>query len=279
MAMAVLLHGGAGNYESAQLSKNVAFLEDLLLKIQSVCESEGARASVLAGLKAMEDHPDFNAGTGGNLQADGVIRLTASLMGNTIPFSSVVNLTETRYPSAVAESLLGQTFPSLVGTEATLYAREKGFLRYCNRTPDRMQKFLAGFQGRASTVGVVALDTSGALFAGTSTGGVGGETPGRMSDVSTPCATYASDSIALSATGIGETILNSALLPKIAGLLDFGIPLDTVREYIESALKRRFMDGGLIGVTSAGDLIAMHNTRGMRYAGLNSRGEMIAHWL
>lgn len=278
MAWALILHGGAGNYEAAQLNESQEFLTDLCQRLEKILIQDGSRACVLKGLQELEDHPAYNAGTGGNLQADGVIRLTASLMDFQNGFASISNLEQTRYPSLVADRLLGQRFPNLMGIQATLFAREQGFQPWQNLIPARLEKYRQRLEGKYTTVGVCALDEQGRLFSGTSTGGVGYETPGRMSDVATPCGTYVSDKIALSATGAGETIINSAILPKLAGLLDYGIPLDQAWEFACHEFVRLKGDGGFIGLGSSGRLLAFHNTKGMRFIGKNSLGDCLKHW-
>ena len=50
---------------------------------------------------------------------------------------------------------------------------------------------------------MVALDLNGYISAGTSTGGVGGEIPGRVSDSPTVAGNYANEFAGVSATGIG----------------------------------------------------------------------------
>ncbi len=278
MTWALILHGGAGDYEADQLRYSVAFLEELRQELIEVLLKKGAREAVVLGLQRLEDHPQYNAGTGGNLQADGVIRLTASLMSKDMGFASASNLEQVQYPSLVANQLLGQKFPNLMGTQATLFAREQGHATHQNITEPRLKRYLARLSGVYSTVGVCALDEDGVLFSGTSTGGVGWETPGRMSDVATPCGTYCSDKIALSATGKGETILNSAILPKLAGLLDYGIELHKAWDYSCLEFSRLGGDGGFIGVTQAADMLSWHNTKGMRFTGANSFGKIVGHW-
>jgi L-asparaginase len=115
--------------------------------------------------------------------------------------------------------------------------------------PEDLTPLRAGFdsdpQNRSGTVGAVALDAKGELWACTSTGGRGHEHPGRISDSPTPAGNYACASVALSATGFGEQILDLNLCGRIATRMLDGATL-------EEALRRTFSEvvacGGLLGV-------------------------------
>lgn len=98
---------------------------------------------------------------------------------------------------------------------------------------------------RFGTVGAVALDAAGELWACTSTGGRGHEAPGRISDTPTPAGNYACPAVAVSATGFGEQILDLNVAGRIATRMLDGANL-------EAALARTFEEvvahGGLLGV-------------------------------
>ena len=75
------------------------------------------------------------------------------------------------------------------------------------------------------TVGAVALDDKGVVCVGTSTGGIGNETPGRVSDSASVAGTYADQVGGLSCTGKGEHIINQAVAAKVIYRLRDGVPL------------------------------------------------------
>ena len=75
------------------------------------------------------------------------------------------------------------------------------------------------------TVGIVALDKKANIVAGTSTGGIGNETPGRVSDSPTVAGTYASSKAGVSCTGIGEQITQQAAAAKIVIRVEDGMTL------------------------------------------------------
>ncbi|MEZ4267887.1 MAG: isoaspartyl peptidase/L-asparaginase [Myxococcota bacterium] len=113
---------------------------------------------------------------------------------------------------------------------------------------------------RHGTVGAVSLAADGRLFACTSTGGRGHETPGRVSDSPTPAGNYACAHVALSATGIGEQILDLNLGGRIATRMIDGMSL-------RDALTRTFDEvarhGGLLGViavSATGEVGYAHTT-------------------
>jgi len=104
-------------------------------------------------------------------------------------------------------------------------------------------------ENRYGTVGAVGICTDGSLWACTSTGGRGHETPGRISDSPTPAGTYACPQVALSATGFGEQILDLNVCGRIATRMIDGADL-------RAALERTFEEvvafGGLLGVIAVG---------------------------
>ena len=92
-------------------------------------------------------------------------------------------------------------------------------------TSDRILEFKNQVKGKCGTVGAVALDKNGYIFAGTSTGGIGGEIPGRVSDCPTVAGTFASKKAGVSCTGIGEHITHQATAAKIVTRVDDGMTL------------------------------------------------------
>jgi L-asparaginase len=100
-------------------------------------------------------------------------------------------------------------------------------------------------EDRHGTVGAVAANADGELWACTSTGGRGHEFVGRVSDSPTPAGNYACPKVAISATGFGEQILDLNVCGRIATRILDGATL-------EEALARTFDEvaaaGGLLGV-------------------------------
>ena len=88
-----------------------------------------------------------------------------------------------------------------------------------------MQEYEKKCNGLHGTVGIVALDNKGRIVAGTSTGGIGNEIPGRVSDSPTVAGTYASSKAGVSCTGIGEQITQQAVAAKIVTRVEDGMSL------------------------------------------------------
>jgi len=271
----LILHGGAGTLEGnvpdmnstgSEADRLRAFhiaLEEISKEAYEVLLDQTAEAAVLCAVGLLEDNPLFNAGTGAKLQADGIARLSAGLMdGGNNRFSGVVNVQQVRHPIELAQQLGNQKHKVLAGEPATLFARNLGIPEHDPITPERLTEHKQRIQGKSGTVGAVALDRNGSLFAGTSTGGIGGETPGRMSDCATVAGTYASSMAGVSCTGIGEEIVNTAAAAKIVTRVEDGLALEkAVNKTIDEADQRDYRFG-LIALDGSGhwQVGCTHNT-------------------
>ncbi|MDP6945697.1 MAG: isoaspartyl peptidase/L-asparaginase, partial [Myxococcota bacterium] len=244
----------------------------------------GARAAVLAAVRCMERDERFNAGRGSRLQSDGVARLSAALMdGRQLRSSAVYNVQGCLYPSELTDALQGRGDRNLDGDGARDLMTELGIPCEDLRTPQNIARWEALRDGvdhvdrdsaigdageqsvraardagvavprdllppedqRHGTVGAVALDLAGELWACTSTGGRGHEAVGRVSDTPTPAGNYACAAVGLSATGFGEQILDLNVTGRIATRMLDGASL-------QEALTRTFDEvtahRGLLGV-------------------------------
>jgi L-asparaginase len=105
---------------------------------------------------------------------------------------------------------------------------------------------------RRGTIGVVVLDTSGQLAAGTSTGGKGFERIGRVSDSAMPAGNYATPFAAVSCTGIGEDIIDECLAARIVVRVTDGLSLldAMTRSFAEADRNKR--DLGAIALDATG---------------------------
>jgi beta-aspartyl-peptidase (threonine type) len=116
------------------------------------------------------------------------------------------------------------------------------------------------------TVGAIALDTSGHIAAGTSTGGLTGKRWGRVGDSPILGAgTYAADGVcAVSATGTGEYFIRETAARQVCDRVQWN------RESIQSAADDTIKsiggiggDGGLIAMDAKGRIAFAMNTTGM----------------
>ena len=96
------------------------------------------------------------------------------------------------------------------------------------------------------------MDRFGHLASATSTGGRGFERPGRVSDSAMPIANYADARCAVSATGVGEEIIDEGLAVKIATRIQDGATLRQAfaKTFREVRLRGRRI--GAIGIDSKG---------------------------
>jgi len=127
---------------------------------------------------------------------------------------------------------------------------------------------------RYGTVGALVCDSSGALFACTSTGGRGHEAVGRVSDSPTATGNYACPVVALSATGFGEQIIDLNVCGRISTRMIDGASL-------EQALRTTFDEvvaaGGLLGVIAIardGSIGYAHSTEACGVAWLDAAGKL-----
>src|SRR6185295_575207 len=169
----VLVHGGAG-------ADPVEGRDELRAGVAAAALAGwralggGGRAldAVEAAVRALEDHPRFNAGRGSVLTSAGTIEMDASIMeGDTLGNGAVACVSEVRNPITLARRILDDgRYSFFVGAGAIDRARALG-VPLCDprelvteRQRHRLEALAPG------TVGAVAIDRFGTIVAGTSTG-------------------------------------------------------------------------------------------------------------
>lgn len=272
----LIIHCGAGKRPSIKRQREIEKALDAVLKgAYPVLLEKGAVEAVVCAVAILEDNPLFNAGTGSRLQSDGRARLTASLMdGRRQRFSAVVNIEKVKNPIKVAHLLQGERFTVLAGREATAFARVKGFRPYNPITKESLAEWEKHCEGtgpepirfRAGTVGAVAMDSAGNIASATSTGGVGCETPGRVSDVASPCGTYANNIVGISCSGRGEDIVDAALAVSVVLRVRDGMGLRGAMRLALKELRAIGGKAGMIALDKEGSALCLYNTQFMSYA-------------
>ena len=255
----LIIHGGAGAREGSHVGfpRYQRSLHAIREEAWAVLMDQGARAAVLAAVRLLEDDPIFNAGLGSRLQRDGMARMSAALMdADQGIFAGVINIERVRHPIDVADALSGERHPVIAGSHATQLARDLGTDDFDPVTEHRMEEYRNQLAGDRGTVGAVALDDQGGLCAGTSTGGVGFEIPGRVSDSATVAGTYASRAAGVSCTGIGEHIVNHGAAVRVVTRVEDGVGLEQAVSRTIAEADRMGMEYGLIAVDSAGNPVA-----------------------
>ena len=253
----MVIHGGVGSLEG-DTEKRITIHETLILFLMEsypiLCDYDAWTATVHC-TRLLEDDPNFNAGTGSKLQKDGQVRMSASLMdGRKNSFSAVINIKNIRNPIEIAEKLSHEKHKVIAGDEANEYARKNGIKYFDPITPQSRREYEEKSAGQSGTVGVVALDKMGNIVAATSTGGMGYELSGRVSDSGTVAGNYATKKVGLSCTGIGEHIVNMGLAVRVASQVENGMPLnETVKNVLKEAAQFRYRLG-LVAIDYLGNI-------------------------
>lgn len=277
----LIIHGGAGYQEGQAFTYKDYHLAlvKIIKKVYFELVNYNARFAVLSAIRMLEDNPIFNAGTGSKFQKDGQIRMSAAIIDSIDnKFSGVINISNVRHPIDIANSLAKEKFTVLGGHEATEYARLQNVKYYNPATDHRLKEYRDELLGESGTVGALALDANGMICAGTSTGGVGFEIPGRIGDSATVAGTYANSKGAVSCTGKGEHIINQAAAAKIVTRIEDGISLQkAVNRVIKDAnsYKYRF---GLISLDYHGNMV-IGSTKGIDVLYASHDGENIESFL
>lgn len=258
--MKVIIHGGffsesSTNQETKKAKQDA--LAQIVAKAYQFLTQHTALETVVYTVALLEDNELFNAGIGSQIQSDGKVRLSASLMdGQTQKFSGVINLEDVKNPIEVAEKLLAYDDRVLSGEGALAFARTNSFGYFNPITPQRQAEYEAKLsqQGGKGTVGCVALDANGHLAAATSTGGKGFEIPCRVSDSATVAGNFANEFAGISCTGVGEDIVSGALAAKIVTRVTDGFSLKDACDKSFSELKTFDGFAGVIGISAQGEI-------------------------
>jgi beta-aspartyl-peptidase (threonine type) len=236
--------------------------------------------AVEAAVVVMEDDEAFDAGRGSVLNADGQVEMDAGFMNvATLRVGAIAGVQFIQNPIRVARVVMDQCEHVLLVAEgAQRFAQKMGF-RPCDyadlAVPREIEHWQAWLrqQGRpqrgCDTVGCVALDRSGHLAAGTSTGGMANKLPGRVGDVPmVGCGFYADDEYgAASSTGWGESIAK-VILARLAldRLEQLGDPQAAARAAIQVLADKVNGRAGIILLSPDGRPGWYHNTPQMAYA-------------
>jgi L-asparaginase len=258
--MKLIIHGGFFSESQTNREIKKAKQEALagIVKLgYNYLQSHTAVETAVYTVSLLEDCDLFNAGTGSQIQSDGKIRLSASLMdGKSLKFSGVINAEDVKNPICIAEKLLAFEDRVLSGKGAQDFAREHGFGYYNPETPQRRKEYEKKLSDsiRLGTVGCVALDIFGHLAAATSTGGKGFEIPGRVSDSATTAGNYANAFAGISCTGVGEDIVSGAIASAIVTRVTDGMPLAIATEKTLRELKPIDGFAGVTGISATGEI-------------------------
>ena len=278
--MKLIVHGGFFSESSTNHETKVAKQQALLRIVKDsydYLKRHTALETVVYATSLLEDDELFNAGIGSQIQADGKIRMSASLMdGSTMKMSGVINIEEVKNPVQVAEVLLNYDDKVLGGSGATNFAREHGFKQFSTEIPQRRSEYEAKLAATGiGTVGCVALDKEGKIAVATSTGGKGFEIPGRISDSATVAGNYANEFCGVSLTGVGEDIVSGAVAAKIVTRVTDGFTLEKAFEKTFNELLPFDGFAGAIAIDSKGNVFHQDSHPSMVFASFDGENEEV----
>jgi L-asparaginase / beta-aspartyl-peptidase len=291
MQPSLIVHGGAWDIPDEAVAACKEGCQNALAAGWSIL-SGGGRAldAVEAAIVVLEDDPVFDAGYGSHLNADGEVECDAIVMdAATLRAGAAAGLKRIKNPIRLARKIWEQCpHMMLVGEGAERFARTAGLpledpsaliseaehAAYLRCREDRH----AAIHHRGheqGTVGAVAIDRDGRLFAATSTGGTCCKLPGRVGD--SPligCGCYADcEAGGVSSTGYGEAIMKIVMAKTAVDFLRRGLAADSrgraARQAAEDAIdllaRRGKGTGGLVLLDSEGNPAWAFNTPRMAY--------------
>ena len=309
MKPALIVHGGAWDIPDEAVEACKAGCHRALTAGWShLARGGSALDAIEAAVMVLEDDPVFDAGYGSHLNLDGRVECDAIVMnGSTLRSGAAAALQRVKNPIQLARKIF-ETCPHmmLVAEGAEHFAKENG-ITLCK--PEelvseaeqeawmkcKMDKHAAEHHRghEQGTVGAVAIDRDGHLYAATSTGGTCCKLPGRVGD--SPligCGCYAdSEAGGVSCTGYGEAIMKIVmaktavdLLRRPATCVDPSSSADVctlatadlaAREAVHLLGKRTHATGGLILLDRLGNPAFAFNTPRMAYGYVAPDGAFI----
>jgi L-asparaginase len=278
--MKIIIHGGFFSESSTNNETKVAKQQALLRIVRdsyNYLQNHSAVETVVYATSLLEDDELFNAGIGSQIQSDGKIRMSASLMDSTtMKMSGVINIEEVKNPIQVAEVLMTVDDRILSGEGATDFARKNGFEKFSTEIPQRRKEYEAKLASTGTgTVGCVVLDNAGRIAVATSTGGKGFEIVGRVSDSATVAGNYCNEFCGVSLTGVGEDIVSGAVAAKIVTRVTDGFSLEQAFEKTFAELKPFDGFAGAIAIDNKGNIFHQDSHPSMVFASFDGEKEEV----
>ena len=309
MKPALIVHGGAWDIPDEAVDACKSGCQRALGAGWTLLTRGGsALDAVEAAVMVLEDDPVFDAGYGSHLNLDGRVECDAIVMnGATLRSGAAATLQRVKNPIQLARKIL-ESCPHmmLVAEGAERFAKEHGIKlckpeelvseaeqeawMKCKADKHAAERHRGHEQG---TVGAVAIDREGRLFAATSTGGTCCKLPGRVGD--SPligCGCYADlEAGGVSCTGYGEAIMKIVMAKTAVDLLrsrvtcvDPTAAADAcelssadlaAREAVHLLGKRTHATGGLILLDRHGNPGFAFNTPRMTYGYVAMDGNFV----
>lgn len=306
MKPALIVHGGAWDIPDDAVAACESGCNRALEAGWAVLAAGGAALDAIeAAIVVLEDDPVFDAGYGSHLNLDGHVECDAIMMdGGTLRAGAAATLHHVKNPIRAARAILEKCpHMMLVAEGAERFAKANGVelckaeelvseaeleaWMKCKKDAHAAEHHRGHEQG---TVGAVAIDQQGRLFAATSTGGTCCKLPGRVGD--SPligCGCYADvEAGGVSCTGYGEAIMKvvmakSALdfLPRGKEVLETdgaamgGLAMDAALRAVDLLNSRTKATGGLILLDRNGEPGFAFNTPRMAYGYVAAGGKFV----
>ncbi len=300
---AIVIHGGAGTIlkENMTEDQEKAYQEALNAALdigEEILKNGGASGdAVVQTIIYMENSELFNSGKGAVFTNAGKNELDASYMdGATRNAGAVGGVTVVKNPILAARAVMEKSeHVLLTGVGAEQFAKEQGLeivdpeYFFTQRRWDSLQKAKAKENAttgmnleyndyKFGTVGCVALDKSGNITAGTSTGGMTNKRYNRIGDSPIIGAgTYANNATCgVSCTGHGEYFIRYAVAYDVSAMMEYGdVSLaEAANSIVNDKLMKAGGSGGLIALDKYGNVAMPFNTSGM-YRGYAKPGERV----
>ena len=308
MKPSLIVHGGAWDIPDEAVPDCNSGCERALSAGWSILANGGSALDAIeAAVMVLEDDPVFDAGYGSHLNLEGRVECDAIVMpGSNLRVGSAAGLQRIKNPIRVARTILEHSHHmmliadgaerfalqhgiSLCDPEELISPAEREAWSKCKEDKHAAEHHRGHEQG---TVGAVAIDRDGNLFAATSTGGTCCKLPGRVGD--SPligCGCYADlETGGVSCTGYGEAIMKIVMAKTAADFLcgpltcvdsPKSISCETssaqlaAREAVHLLAKRTRGTGGLILLDRQGNPGFAFNTPRMAYGYVAPDGSFI----
>lgn len=309
---AIIIHGGAGTILKKNLSNEreaayKAKLEEAIKVGHTILKNGGtSQEAVVKTIQVMEESPLFNAGKGAVFTHEETNELDASFMdGKTLNAGAVAGVTNVKSPIELAVKIMTDSdHVMLSGKGASIFAKEKGLeivdpsyfytekrFKSLQRIKNKAKTELdhddkkAAFydadikNAKFGTVGCVALDKSGNIAAGTSTGGMTNKRWGRIGDAPIiGSGTYANNlTCGVSSTGWGEYFIRSQVAYDISAQMEYKNKTlkEATKDVIQNKLTKLGGTGGVVALDKNGNMSFEFNTAGMYRASMNDKDELV----
>jgi beta-aspartyl-peptidase (threonine type) len=278
--MNIIAHGGAGGSVDEPDDRQAV----LDLAVSEGIEEDTPVDAVIGAVRRLELSPRFNAGVGGAVQSDGVVRTDAGLMTGDRKVGAACSMPGVKHACEVARIVMEETPHVLIAgeravtladtfsieTECDLWS-ERTQERWADLTPPASDATRAQLEwlrdefGGTDTVGAVASDGD-RIAACTSTGGRWCALAGRVGDVpQVGSGFYSTHAGGASATGAGEDIARVTLSRRAVDHLELGRdPQDAAELAIEECEELTGGTAGIIVMNRDGSVGSAFNSQAMQ---------------